>query len=225
MNRRQVGAYICGLASVIFIVLGEMEISFPHIFAWHELLANPFPNLWKHALTIGIIQVVLGLLLQIPTFILDGQIARRLLETSMRLGLAALFIGASIFKILDPKAFAVLVAQYQFLPEFMVNGFALFLPQLELWVGLALLFTRYTRENALLLVAMLLAFIIALSWALWNDLGIVCGCFDPSVVRGAQDRNGAWVSLVRDLILFPPTIWLCLRPNRSLLGLWFGKKT
>lgn len=111
----------------------------------------------------------------------------------------------------------MLVAQYQFLPSWSVNLFGLIMPQLELWTGLALIFTRWNREATALLLAMFMAFIIALAQAVFRNLGITCGCFE---IEGAVDKKEAWIALVRDIILLAPTVWLLTRPNRGLIGVW-----
>ena len=131
------------------------------------------------------------------------------------------FIFASIFKIQDPHQFATLVAQYQFFSalhlDFVNNFFALVYPQFELWFGLAMIFSPFVKESAFAIFWMFVSFIIALAWALWNDLGITCGCFE---LEGAQDKAEAWTSLIRDLILIWPTAWLAMRKNKSLIGVW-----
>lgn len=207
------------LLSCVLYALGVLEISFPDVFSWAEVswVANHFPKAWKYTVHIGVIQVVLGSVLLIPAWKSDKVFAARAVETLARLGLGGMFIFASIFKIADPHNFAVLVAQYQFLPHALVNPFALLMPQLELWFGIALILTPFVRESSLAILAMFGAFIVALSWALWFDLGITCGCFQ---LDGAQSKSEAWTSLIRDLVLLVPNLWLLARPQRSLIGIW-----
>lgn len=207
------------LCATVLFALGVMEISFPDLFSWAEVawIAERFPKAWKYTIQIGIGEIILGSLFIIPAWRSDRKFAAKGLETLIRLGLGGMFIAACIFKIQDPKNFAVLVAQYQFLPEFATNFFALFMPQLELWFGLALIVTPFTRESSLAILLMFFAFIIALCWALFHDLGITCGCFQ---LEGAQSKSEAWTSLIRDLVLLVPNIWLLTRPNNSLIGVW-----
>jgi hypothetical protein len=124
-----------------------------------------------------------------------------------------MFIFASCFKIADPKGFAVLIAQYQFLPHNIINLWALVLPQIEFWFGIALIATPFVKECTLVILGMFASFIIALVWALALDLGITCGCFQ---IDGAQSKSEAWTALVRDLILLWPTIWLLTRKNNYI---------
>jgi len=205
--------------SVALFTLGVMEISFPDVFSWSEttFVSQHFPKAWKYTVHTGVAEILLGSLLLIPAWRSDRKFTEKGLETLIRLGLGGMFIFACYFKIQDPKNFAVLVAQYQFLPEAITNAFALLMPQLEFWFGLTLILTPYTRESALAILFMMFSFIIALSWALFHDLGITCGCFQ---LEGAQSKSEAWTSLIRDLFLIAPNIWLLTRPNKSLIGIW-----
>ncbi|NLO23709.1 MAG: DoxX family membrane protein [Fibrobacter sp.] len=206
--------------AILLTAFGIAEISFPETFLTltdKEFFLNIFPNAWKYGMHIGIVAIVIAAILIIPAWKLHKTFSQKMLETLLRLGLGGMFIAASIFKIQDPHEFATLVAQYQFLPSFINNFFALIYPQFELWFGLALIFTPYTREAGLAIFLMFISFIIALSWALFHDLDIVCGCFQ---IEGSQNKNEAWTSLIRDLVLIGPNFWLMLRPNKSLIGLW-----
>jgi len=217
VTTRRVLAFTLIFWAVFLMVLGICEISFPDLFSWSEILSDTFPKLYRYSLWIGTAECLLAALLLWPSVIMDRNFSIRAIETLLRLGLGGMFIFASWFKIASPKEFAVLVAQYQFLPHDLINPFALLMPQLEFWTGLALILTPYTRENALMLLCMFLSFIIALSYALWHDLGIVCGCF---AIAGAQDKSETWTSLIRDIILLVPTAWLVTRPRKTLWQIW-----
>lgn len=202
--------------AIALFALAVLEISFPTVFSFGMRIEG----LWRYRLWVGIGELVVSGLLVWPAFRLDADIAGRLLETASRLGLGGMFLFASWFKIHNPQGFAMLVAQYQFLPSWSVNLFALIMPQLEFWTGLALVFTRWNRESSVLLLAMFAAFIVALTQAVARNLGITCGCFE---IEGAIDKKEAWISLVRDIVLLAPTIWLTRRPNRNLLRVWLDR--
>jgi len=200
-------------AAVLF-TLGVFEISFPDVFSLtnFDFVLNKFPRAWKYGLHIGIAEVVIGALLIIPAWKINRSLTERILEILIRLGIGGMFIFASVFKIADPKGFAVLIAQYQFLPHNLVNIWALILPQFEFWFGLALIVTPFVKECVLVILALFACFIIALVWALALDLGITCGCFQ---IDGAQSKAEAWTALIRDLILLGPTAWLLTRGNST----------
>ncbi len=143
-----------------------------------------------------------------------------MIRSAFRLGLAALFLTAAYPKFHDPKGFAILVAQYQFLPGFLVNGFALWLSSFEVIVGLGLILSAWEKEFSALTGLLLLMFIVALGQALGRDLGIACGCFD---IEGAADVGETWFSLVRDVVLLLPVAWLTLSGGRRFIWQSIGR--
>lgn len=91
--------------------------------------------------------------------------------------LAGVFLWAAIPKILDPVGFALDIANYQVLPQVLVNLTAIFLPWIEAFTALALL-SGFAADGAVLLVVVqLVAFIGMLLQAWFRDLDIDCGCF------------------------------------------------
>ncbi|MCL2260971.1 MAG: hypothetical protein FWC15_06400 [Fibromonadales bacterium] len=195
------------LLAVSLFVLGVFEISFPEIFNLVDKL-----EAWQYYLHIGIAETILSVLLLAVAWKMNRALTERVLEILIRVGIGGMFIFASVFKIADPKEFAISIAQYQFLPHDLVNIWALILPQAEFWFGLALIATPYVRESTLAILGMFACFIIALVWALALELDIVCGCFPD--IMGAQSKTGAWTTLIRDLVLLVPTIWLLMRKNK-----------
>jgi hypothetical protein len=147
-----------------------------------------------------------------------GVPASAMVRTVLRLGLAAMFLAAAWPKFTDPKGFSMLVAQYQFLPSLLVNGFSLWLAAFEVVVGLGLILTAWEREFSALIGLMLVMFIVALGQALVRDLGIACGCFD---IEGAVDAGEAWFSLIRDVVLMPPVVWMTVTGGKRFL--WQSK--
>jgi len=212
---------VCLILATGLFALGVLEISFPDIFSWtnFDFILNKFPRAWKYSVHIGIAETVLSALFIIPAWKINTALTARVLEVLIRLGIGGMFIFASYFKIADPKGFAVLIAQYQFLPHNLVNLWALILPQFEFWFGLALIFTPFVKECTLAILAMFASFIIALVWALALDLGITCGCFQ---IDGAQSKSEAWTALARDLVLLGPTAWLLTRKNFTIFKLVFS---
>lgn len=225
---RTIASGVLLLIASFLVAFGVAEISFPESFLTftdQDWLIDIWPKAYRYNIHVGLGAVVLASLICVPAYFLQKNFAVRALETLFRVGIGGMFIFASLFKIQDPHQFAVLVAQYQFFPalhlESLNNIFALVYPQFELWFGIAMILTPWVREAAFAIFWMFVSFIIALAWALWNDLGITCGCFE---LEGAQDKAEAWTSLIRDLVLIWPTLWLAFRKNRSLIKVWTEKK-
>src|SRR5574344_656409 len=189
MMKKYVIPVIALLLASFCVAVCIAEISFPEsvlTFTDYESLIAKFPKIWKYSIEAGLGALVLALLLIVPAWKCNRDFSRKALETLVRIGIGGMFIDASIFKIQDPFQFATLVAQYQFLPDFANNFFALVYPQLEFWFGLALIVTPFVKEASFAIFWMFVSFIIALAWALVNDLGIFFGCCER---RTALQRN------------------------------------
>lgn len=132
------------------------------------------------------------------------------LEVLARLGLGGLFAFSAVGKIKDPALFADAVGRYEMLPQAAVGLFALVLPMVELLSGIALIFTVWVREAALLIAAQLVMFMIALAQALLRGLDISCGCFGMPSTGGPSELVFA---LARDMVLLVPAVWLLFRGN------------
>jgi uncharacterized membrane protein YphA (DoxX/SURF4 family) len=135
----------------------------------------------------------------------------RWLILACRLVVAAVFIAASIPKILEPHAFAVAVFRYQMLPFSLINLMAIFLPWIELVAGIALLAPRWTPPAAAIILGMLIVFTVAIAVSQARGINIACGCFsvDPDA------KHIGWWNLVRNsgLILMTWAAWRgALRP-------------
>ncbi|MBO7654968.1 MAG: DoxX family membrane protein [Kiritimatiellae bacterium] len=135
------------------------------------------------------------------------------LEWGCRVGLGVMFIYSALAKLSNPDLFAYSVSRYRMLPDVTIGLFALTMPMLELLTGVAMLFTKWLRESALLVAGMMVMFIIALAQALVRGLEISCGCFGVPSVGGREEMV---MALVRDLVLIVPAIWLMFRPNAWL---------
>lgn len=215
------------ILTLIFIAFAVAESSFPESFLTftdQDWLIDIWPHAYRYNVHFAITSIVIAGLLLIPAVKVQKEYATKLLETVFRIGIGGLFIMGSAHKIMDPLSFATEVAQYQFYSafglDFVTNFFALYLPQLELWCGIMMIATPFVREAAFGIFWMFISFIIALSWAIINELGIACGCFD---IPGAQSESETVTAIVRDLILIWPTLWLAFRKDRSIIGIWKKK--
>jgi uncharacterized membrane protein YphA (DoxX/SURF4 family) len=99
------------------------------------------------------------------------------IELAARWILGLIFVYASYNKILAPSAFAKIIYGYGLFPAMFINLIAITVPFLELFAGLALIIGLYPRSAALIVNAMLLIFISALSINLIRGHEFDCGCF------------------------------------------------
>jgi len=131
-----------------------------------------------------------------------------------RLLVAAVFIYASIYKIIEPGLFARAIWYYHLVPGVLINLMALILPWLELLVGLALVFGFLYRGAVVWVNIMMVVFIIALAATIVMGIDIDCGCFKAS----QSATEPAWDALLFDIALFAFTLQLLFsRSKRWLL--------
>lgn len=126
----------------------------------------------------------------------------------LRLFCAGLFLFAAWDKILHPTAFSDTVLNYHLLPRELVNVFSLWLPWLELIVGVLLLAGVWARASAALMTAMMLMFLVAIAQAVFRGIDIHCGCF----TQGGEAKSPVSVwTILRDLSFLAATsaaFWL-----------------
>lgn len=93
-----------------------------------------------------------------------------------RVLLGIIFIQFALSKIMRPAVFALNVVEYQMMPAWGVNLWALILPWAELVAGLFLILGIRTRTAAIFIGGMNIIFIVGLVNAIWNQYPINCGC-------------------------------------------------
>jgi putative oxidoreductase len=130
----------------------------------------------------------------------------------LRLSVAALFLFAAISKLVDPSSFAQQIANYQLTPWPATAVLSVFLPALELCVGICLLLGRWESGALMWVAIMLTIFSGALLSAIVRGLSIDCGCFGRSV-----ENTGTLWPLIRNLALLAVTgiLWFSRRREGS----------
>ncbi len=114
-----------------------------------------------------------------PTF-------RLWLHRTLRWLIGLVFVAASVGvpgtkwgtgKILHPSSFVKSIHTYKMVPEPLVYPMAMYLPWLELSVGLALLSGLWRRESLLLSMGLAGMFLVANLTAIARGIEVDCGCF------------------------------------------------
>jgi len=114
--------------------------------------------------------------------------------------LGAVFIYASVEKIIYPEQFAHAIFNYKLLPGEWVNLVALLLPWAEAVIGIFLIFGFFEWVSLTLFNFLMLIFITAIAISLARGLNISCGCFtsDPNA------EKMTWLTLMRDASIIIP---------------------
>jgi uncharacterized membrane protein YphA (DoxX/SURF4 family) len=101
----------------------------------------------------------------------------RVLSRILDFVLAAVFIYAGALKAFDPVQFARDIDNYKILPWPVSVALAFYLPWLEIFCGLGLVFRFFYRGALSILTALILVFTLGIIAAKVRGLDITCGCF------------------------------------------------
>jgi len=142
------------------------------------------------------------------------------LTVRVQIALGAIFVAASIPKLIDPPSFAHMIYNYRIIPGALLNVMALTMPWLEMLCGLALILGIWRRSAASIIGAMLLAFIIALSINLARDNAVNCGCFDLTSANKTHEQliGDMQFVITRDigmLLMVAQILWADSRRRRQ----------
>ena len=124
-----------------------------------------------------------------------------------RVIVGAVFVYASLDKIMHPEGFAKAVYNYKILPSGWVNIMAIVLPWIELLCGAALILGTKVEGASFIIGALLVVFLVAATSTLIRGISIDCGCFTSS----SEGRKTGWGLLVQDTILLLFAIHLLKR--------------
>ncbi len=134
----------------------------------------------------------------------------RWLRSALGVALGGIFLYAAGSKLIDPRPLVTIIWGYRILPAGPINLLAIYMPWLELLVGIGL-FTGFKRRAAALLGGgLLVMFIVALGINAVRGVNVACGCFSAS----AEDVGNAWLLVLRDLPMLAAALVLLLAPSR-----------
>ena len=91
--------------------------------------------------------------------------------------LAGIFIYAGVVKAIDPVQFASDIDNFKILPWPVSVTLAFYLPWLEIFCALGLVFRLLYRGALTLLITLMVVFTLAITAAKVRGLDITCGCF------------------------------------------------
>jgi uncharacterized membrane protein YphA (DoxX/SURF4 family) len=130
---------------------------------------------------------------------------RRWAVVVLRVIVAAFFIYAAVDKIIHPDRFADVVWDYQVLPEWSINLFAVILPWVEVTIGVTLIAGIWVPSSAALATALMLVFTMAVTISLIRgDDAFHCGCFSTT----QEGAGSGWDLLWRDGLMLAACVAL-----------------
>ena len=125
------------------------------------------------------------------------------LDLIIRLVIGSVFIYAGFIKLIDPKAFAKVISQYDIVPDILLPVFAIGLPAAEFLAGLGLVLN--IRGSLMVIFNLLVIFIMILGYGIFNNMDIDCGCFGTEEINA---RNSLKQALFRDLFMIVAACYL-----------------
>ena len=128
----------------------------------------------------------------------------------LRLILGGIFIYASIDKIANPHEFAKNISHYHLVPFGLENIISIFLPWLELIIGVGLIVGFMVDGSVVLSMSLLVMFIVAISSAILRGYNIDCGC-------GLKDGEMVGLSKIIENFLFLGACYIVYQSKRRLL--------
>lgn len=117
---------------------------------------------------------------------------------TVRIILGLIFISSGAIKLVNPQSFSVIIDAYGLIPEAAVSPAALAIAALEMLAGAGLLFD--VQGSLETIAALLLFFMLILSYGLWLGLDVDCGCFGPNDPE-AKAFHGLRPALYRDMAM------------------------
>jgi protein-disulfide isomerase len=128
---------------------------------------------------------------------------------AIRIVLAAVWVGAALPKISEPRRFVQAVRAYEATPEWLSKAIGYGLPILEILLAMLLLIGLITRYLAAMSAVLLVVFIIGIARASANGIKIECGCFGGG---GQSDTTSYALDILRDVGLLALALFLVIWP-------------
>lgn len=94
-----------------------------------------------------------------------------------RIIIGLMFVIVGVGKIAHPAEFADEIANYQILPNYLINLTAITVPWIELIAGILVIFGIKQKPSAAIILLMLIVFTSGVAVAMAKGLNIDCGCY------------------------------------------------
>lgn len=141
---------------------------------------------------------------------MSDALRNRWLHLVLALALGGIFLYAAHDKVLDPRPLVTIIWGYRLIPPQLTNLIAIYLPWMEVLIGLGLVTGIARRAAAGWATVLLVFFTTALVINAVRGIDVACGCFSTS----AQDVQNAWLLALRDLPMLAAAAVLTLFPPR-----------
>ena len=135
-----------------------------------------------------------------------------------RIILGIVFIIASYHKILDPASFSNDIHNFHITPLAVENFAALFIPWLELILGVFLIFGVFFEGSISLTIGLYVFFIFILSQAVFRGIDVHCGCFKTEADTGVADLKMGLIKRIGEDFLLLGMAFIYKMKNKIILS-------
>ena len=135
-----------------------------------------------------------------------------------RIILGVVFIIASYHKILDPASFSNNIHNFHITPAAVENLAALFIPWLELILGVFLIFGVFLEGSISLTIGLYIFFIFILSQAVFRGIDVHCGCFKTEADAGVADLKMGLIKRIGEDFLLLGMAFIYKMKNKITLS-------
>ena len=135
-----------------------------------------------------------------------------------RIILGVVFIIASYHKILDPASFSNNIHNFHITPSAVENLAALFIPWLELILGIFLIFGVFLEGSISLTIGLYIFFIFILSQAVFRGIDVHCGCFKTEADAGVADLKMSLIKRIGEDFLLLGMAFIYKMKNKITLS-------
>jgi len=138
-----------------------------------------------------------------------------------RLILGGIFLLAGLSKIPDPASFLLTMRGFEIFPDVLERFFAVYIPWLELVLGLCLVLGLLQRAAALLFSLLISGFTLAILSVMARGIVIDCGCFGLLAETLHLPDAADYKAVVRNLIFLSMALTVFfVRQTRFSLDKW-----
>lgn len=139
---------------------------------------------------------------------LVAKLAHPALVRVAQLAIGAVFVAAALAKIGDAAYVAQQVHNYHLAPVWAENLIATVMPWIELVAGVALVIGPRRRAGAVIVLAFMLLFTVAVGAAWARGLDFHCGCFGKAgagVIGASKFLENVGLTLLATIAVLKPT--------------------
>ncbi|MBI5102710.1 MAG: DoxX family membrane protein [Nitrospirae bacterium] len=133
-----------------------------------------------------------------------------------RLLIGGIFLISGLAKISDPARFILTLREFRLFPEVIVPLAAIWLPWLEVLLGLCVLLGILQRTSALLLACLNAGFLAAIVSVMARGIVVDCGCFGMLADMLGLPDMADMKAVVRNVVIIGLCLLIFFSTNKGL---------